>query len=380
MRSRIYLDYNATAPLCPLAAEHMQQYLGDRDANPSALYLEAEQVRGDFESARLKMARCLGVRPGELYFTSGATESINWAIRGTLAANPERRKIVTSRVEHAVTLDIARHLERSGIEVVLLEVDSRGRLNLDEVAAALDDNTALVSLMWTNNETGVEFDIQALGNMAREKGVIFHVDAAQKVGKGLPSLASMPVDLLSFSGHKFGAPKGVGGLFIKNGVGIRPLIWGGQHETGRRGGTENVAGVIAMSFALAHAVERWPHAAPTVRRLRDRLEEIILTALPNTQINGDTETRNDNTLSVCFSGIEGHGVVLTLSQMSVACASGSACTAHDEGPSHVLEAMGVDGAYIHGALRFSLGMDTTAEDIETAGRLIVDAVRHVSRI
>ena len=380
MRSRIYLDYNATAPLRPAAREAMLEYLGDRDANPSSLYLEAEQVRGDFEAARSEMARCLGIRSGELFFTSGATESINWAIRGVLEAREDRPRFVTTNVEHSVTMDIARRLRGDGVDVHILEVDEGGRLDPAAVEAALDERTAVLSVMWTNNETGVEFDIAAIGAIARARGVAFHVDAAQKVGKGLADLNSLPVDLLSFSGHKFGGPKGIGGLYVARGVGLRPLIWGGKHETGRRAGTENVPGVIGMAAALSETTRTWPEASEQVRAMRDRLESTLVEALPKIRVNGDPALRNENTLSVCYPGIEGHGVVLTLSQKGLACASGSACTAHDEGPSHVLEAMGVDGGSIHGALRFSLGEDHTADEIDRAAGLIIDAVRHVARI
>ncbi|MFT7617837.1 MAG: cysteine desulfurase [Planctomycetota bacterium] len=380
MRSRIYLDHNATTPLNPVAKEQMSPFLGDCDANPSSLYLEAEQVRGQFEQARKSMAACFGIRPGELFFTSGATESINWAIRGTLAANPKRQKFITSKVEHSVTLDIARRLEQSGVDVHYLDVDSGGELNLDELESALDDQTAILSLLWTNNETGVEFDVAKIGAMARKKGVIFHLDAAQKVGKGLPQLSQLPIDLLSFSGHKFGAPKGIGGLYMRNGVGVRPLIWGGHQETGQRAGTENVSGVMAMASALSEATEKWPDQASTVRQLRDRLQEHLVCAFPEAIVNGAVASRNENTLSMCFPGIEGHGVVLTLSQKGLACASGSACTAHDEGPSHVLAAMGVGLRFIHGAIRFSLGANHTEAEIDKAAGLIIASVHHVSRI
>ncbi len=379
MRSRFYLDHNATAPLHPKARQAMLEFLGDRDANPSSLYLEAEQVRGDFEDAREMMAACLGIRGDELTFTSGASESINWAIRGVVGAHPERRKVVTSQVEHAVTLDVAKHLGEQGYDICYLAVDSAGQLNLAEVEAALDDNTAILSLMWTNNETGVTFDIEKIGHLARAAGVPFHVDGAQKVGKGLGGLGDLPVDLLSFSGHKFGAPKGVGGLYVRRGVSLRPLIWGGQHETGRRGGTENVSGVMAMAAALEVATSTWPDVGPRLRRMRDELESNLGQEFPDMLINGADAQRNENTLSVCFPKIEGHGVVLTLSQKGLACASGSACTAHDEGPSHVLEAMGVPHSFIHGALRFSLGSELKPEEIEEVTRLIIAAVGHLSR-
>ncbi len=376
----VYLDHNSTTPVHPAALEAMLPFLREGYANPSSIHVAGENVRRVFEDARALMASLMGIRPAELYFNSGATESINWALRGVLEARPARPKVVVSAVEHSATLDVARRLAERGHELTVVPVDRSG--NLDEAALieALDERTGILSLIWANNETGVLFDVARLGRIARELGIVFHVDGVQKLGKGMPALADLPIDLLSFSAHKFGGPKGVGGLYVRRGVSIRPLIWGGHHETGRRAGTENVPGVIGMAAALEQAVVEWPEKAPRLRALREAFEGALRADHPDLLVNGSGAPRIENTLNVAFRGIEGHGVVLRLAQKGVYCSSGSACTAHDDGPSHVLAAMGLPGDHIHGAVRFSLGAGTDVEGLARARALIAEAVAGLAAV
>lgn len=285
---------------------------------------------------------------------------------------------MTSAVEHSATLDVVRRLERGGREVVVLPVESDGTLPVERVAEALAEDTALLSLIWLNNETGVFLDVEAIGALARERGVPFHVDATQLVGKRRLDLGAAPVDFASFSGHKFGAPKGVGGLWIRRGARIRPFLWGGGQETGRRSGTENVAGIVGMGAALEHSLAAWGGAEARIEGLRDRLVAALAAEFDVTE-NGAGAPRIANTASVCFRVIEGAAVVLTLSQRGVYCSSGSACTAH-EGPSHVLAAMGVPGDRIHGAVRFSFSSRHTDDDVAFAAEQVIEAVKHVSRV
>ena len=347
-------------------------------ANRELILLRWDNARNAVEESRERIAACLGARPAEIVFTSCATESINHAVRG-VADVRRSGAVVTSAVEHSVTLDVVRRLEREGRRVVVLPVEADGTLSLETVRGALADEAALLSLIWVNNETGVFFDIEGIGAATREAGIPLHVDATQLVGKRRLDLSSCPVDLLSFSGHKFGAPKGVGGLWIRRGARVRPLMWGGHQETGRRSGTENVAGIVAMAAAMEYSLAAWDRAEAEVARLRDRLVAGLRAELDILE-NGADASRAANTASVCFDRIEGAAVVLTLSQRGVYCSSGSACTARDEGPSHVLQAMGVPGDRIHGAVRFSLSHDHTEDEIDFAVARIVEAVRHVSRV
>lgn len=375
---RVYLDHNATSPVPDKVIAAMLPFLRNEPGNPSSIHGLGDHARNAIEEARERIAACLGARPAEIVFTSCATESINHAVRGVAGVRKEGA-VITSAVEHSVTLDVVRRLEREGRDVGILPVEPDGSLAIDTVRDALKADVALLSLIWVNNETGVSFDMESLGVVAREAGVPLHVDATQLVGKRRLDLVNAPVDLLSFSGHKFGAPKGVGALWIRRGARVRPFLWGGHQETGRRSGTENVAGIVAMAEAMEYSLAAWDSSESEVARLRDRLVTGLKAELDILE-NGVGAPRIANTASVCFDRIEGAAVVLTLSQHGVYCSSGSACTARDEGPSHVLQAMGVSGERIHGAVRFSLSHDQTEDDIDFAIARIVEAVRHVSRV
>lgn len=377
-RRTVYLDHNATSPVPEPVLEAMLPFLREESGNPSSIHAPGDRARAAVEDARERIAAQLGARAAELVFTSCATESINHAVRG-VADVRKTGSIVTSAVEHSAALDVVRRLGKSGRDVAVLDVESDGSLPLERVTRALESDVALLSLIWVNNETGVSFDVEAIGAAARERGVPFHVDATQLIGKRRPELASLPVDYVSFSGHKFGAPKGVGALWVRRGARIRPLIWGGHQETGRRAGTENVAGIVGMAAALEHSLGAWEGSEERIAALRDRLVAALKSELDVTE-NGAGAARIANTASVCFRAIEGAAVVLTLSQHGVYCSSGSACTASDEGPSHVLAAMKVPGDRIHGAVRFSLSPTHDETDVAFAAEHVIEAVRHVSRV
>ncbi|MEE9391229.1 MAG: cysteine desulfurase family protein [Planctomycetota bacterium] len=383
-RARLYLDHNATSPMPEVAIEAMMPFFRELSANPSSRHEPGEHARVALENARAQIAATFGARPAELTFTSGATESINWAIRGVLASRPGKMRIVTSVTEHPVSLDIVDRLEREGYEVLRLPVDGDGVLDPGSVAAALNDDTALLSLIGANNETGVRFDIDVIGELARSKGVPFHVDAVQLAGKEPQLMRDHPIDLLSFGGHKFGASKGVGGLIVRRGTRIRPLFWGGHQEGGKRSGTENLASVVGMAVALDYSHQQWAAHAVEIGRQRDRLQlglqSGVQAAGEKLLVNGGGAPRIENTLNVCFHGIEGIAIVLTLSQKGIDVSSGSACSASDPGPSPVLLGMGVPNDYIHGAVRFSLAPGHSESDIDFAIEQTLAAWNHVRRV
>ena len=378
-RSIVYLDHNATTPVVPEVIAAMNEVWEHTYFNPSSIHRGGEITRELVDDARASIGRSLGVRASEITFTSGATEAIVWALRGVLEARPERRRIVTTAVEHSAVLDTCERLERRGYEIVRLPVEADGTLAPEAVVAALTGDTALLSVLWANNETGVFIDVDTIGEIARERKVPFHVDAVQVVGKGVDDLESRPVDLVSFSGHKFGAPKGIGGLWARRGTRIRPLIWGGHHERGRRGGTENLAGIVAMARALTVHDETWRRRVDDIGKLRDRLEHGIVERT-DAFVIGAGAKRVANTVSIGFRNIEGAAVVRTLSERGVYASPGSACTAGVDGPSHVLAAMAVPGDFIHGAVRFSLGLEHTEAEIDAVVEAVAESVRHVSRV
>lgn len=379
-RKRIYCDTNATTRISDVAFEAMLPFLRESYGNPSSIHGAGQTARAAVETARETIADVIGIRPAELVFTSCATESINSAIRGALDLDPKKRKVVVSAVEHSATLDVCERLESQGYEIVRLAVEKDGSLPIDRVASAIDDRTAVLSLLWVNNETGVFFDVERIGALARDRGVVFHVDAAQFIGKGMTGVRDLPIDLLSFSGHKFGAPKGTGGLYIRRGSPIRPLVWGGHHEKGRRGGTENVPGIVAMGAALPDYDQKFRAHAQELERRRDRLSAALVRGIPALVENGAGAKRLPTTLNVCFPEIEGAAMVLTLSQRGIYVSSGSACTATSAGPSHVLVAMQVPGHLIHGSVRYSFSPDISESEIDIVADESLKAFRHVSRV
>ena len=360
----IYLDNNATTRVDERVFEEMRPYFCELYGNPSSMHFFGGQVQKKVDEARNRVAALLGALPDEIVFTACGTESDNAAIRSALEVFPEKRHIITSRVEHPAVLTQCRNLTKRGYRVTELNVDGNGQLDLKELAAALDDDTALVSLMYANNETGVVFPIEEAARITKEKGALFHTDAVQAVGKIPLNMAESAIDMLSLSGHKLHAPKGVGVLYVRRGTPFRPLLVGGHQERGRRAGTENTASIIAMGKACEVALLHMDEESGRVREMRDRLERELTALIPNTRINGGGTDRLPNTLSIAMEFVEGEGILLLLSEKGICASSGSACTSGSLEPSHVLRAMGVPFTCAHGSIRFSLSRFTTDAEID----------------
>jgi cysteine desulfurase len=362
----IYLDNNATTQVAPEVFAAMEPYLKDSYGNPSSAHALGQEMRGVVERARNQVAELLGASDeSEIFFTSGGSESDNWAIGGFLEQNPNRRHIVTTRVEHEAVRNLCEHLAAIGYEVTWLEVDRNGELDLDDLRRALRHDTGLVSVMLANNETGVLFPIEAIGRIVCENSAaVFHVDGVQAVGKIPISLGSWPVDLFSVSGHKFHAPKGVGALYIRNGVELAPFIIGGGQERGRRSGTEAVPNIVALGRACQLAQQFTGHQQ--IMTLRDRLEDEILATFPDARLNGtaDRSNRLPNTVHISFEGLEGGDILKMLDNAGICVSTGSACNSESEDISAVLRAMNVPSWIARGSIRFSLGRYNTAEEID----------------
>jgi cysteine desulfurase len=364
-----YLDNNATTQVAPEVLDAMVPFLTENYFNPSSMYEPARQTGLAVAAARKNIAECLGgVDPKEILFTGCATESNNTAIVGSAHGNPNRKHIITTAVEHPAVLEVCRELERNGYKVTYLKVDRNGNLDVHEFIQVLSPNTLLVSIMHANNETGVIFPIEQLSRIAKQTdpAIVFHTDATQTVGKLPINLArGLPfVDLLSFSGHKLHAPKGIGALFMRRGVRCRPFMLGGHQEDGRRAGTENVPYIVGLSKALSLAMENCDRDEAKILRLRDKLESVLIEKIPSVQVNGKGATRLPNTLNISFHYIEGEGMLFQLSAFGICASSGSACTSGSLEPSHVLRAMKVPFTAVHGSVRFSLSRYNTDEDID----------------
>jgi cysteine desulfurase len=362
----IYLDNNATTQVAPEVLEAMLPYFHELYGNPSSMHFFGGQVGRKIREAREKVAALINAEPDEIIFTSCGTESDNTAIRSALAANPGKRHIVISRVEHPAILSLAAHLEKEGYRVTELPVDGEGRINLDQFARSLTHETAIASLMWANNETGVMFPVEEAAAIARNKGVLFHTDAVQAVGKIPIDMKKNAIDMLALSGHKLHAPKGVGALYVRRGTRFSPFLIGGHQEKGRRGGTENSASIIGLGVACALAAKNMEKESTHVKNLRDKLEEALLVQIPNTRVNGDRVNRLPNTSNISFEFVEGEAILLLLNELGVCASSGSACTSGSLQPSHVLRAMGVPFTFAHGSIRLSLSVYNTEAEIDFA--------------
>ncbi|WP_165077481.1 MULTISPECIES: cysteine desulfurase NifS [unclassified Desulfovibrio] len=360
----VYLDNNATTAVAPQVLEAMLPYLGDLYGNPSSMHSFGGQVAEAVDTAREQLAALLGADPDEIIFTASGSEGDNAAIWSALQSRPERRHIVTTRVEHPAVLSVCRYWETQGYRVTMLGVDNKGRLDLEEYAATLGDDTAIVSIMFANNEVGNIYPIQQLAEIARDRGILFHTDAVQAVGKIPIDLKHLPVDMLSLSGHKINAPKGIGALYVRKGVRFRPLLRGGHQERGRRAGTENVPYIVGLGVAAQLCAEFMQAERVDVARLRDKLEYGLLERIPESRVNGDIEHRLPNTSNISFKNVEGEAILLMLDRLGIAASSGSACTSGSLEPSHVLRAMGVPFNYAHGSIRLSLSRYNTAEQID----------------
>ncbi|MBI4575812.1 MAG: aminotransferase class V-fold PLP-dependent enzyme [Planctomycetes bacterium] len=377
---RIYLDHNATTPLAPEAREAMGPYLGECYGNPSSVHTFGSRLRLALEEARARVGLLLGADPLDLVFTSGGTEADSAAILGVCAARPDRRHLVATRVEHPAVIEPLRTLERRGYRVTWLEVDAGGRLDPTQVEEALRGDTVLVTAMYANNETGVLFPVDAIGEVCRRRGVSLHVDCVQAAGREALRLAGRPIDSAAVSGHKVHGPKGTGVLYLRRGLPWEPLIRGGHQERGRRGGTENVAALVGLGVAAGLALGDLEAERERVRALRDRLEEGILEAFEDVQVNGDRRARLCNTSNVSFRRLEGEAILLSLDRLGVCVSTGAACQAGNTDPSHVLAAMGVPSTAIHGSVRFSLGRDTTEGDIDTTLDRLREVVGRLMRL
>jgi cysteine desulfurase len=373
----IYLDNNATTKVDEAVFAEMSPYFCELYGNPSSMHFFGGQVQKKIDEARTRVANLLGAMPEEIIFTSCGTESDNAAIRSALEIHPEKRHIITTRVEHPAVLTLCRNLSKRGYRVTELSVDGEGRLDIDELKAVIDEDTAIVSVMYANNETGVVFPIEEVGVIVKEKGAFFHTDAVQAVGKIPMNMAESTIDMLAVSGHKLHAPKGIGALYLRKGVPFRPFMVGGHQERNRRSGTENTASIIALGKACELAGQFMDDENTRVKAMRDRLEKEILAGIPNVRINGGLAERLPNTLSVAFEFVEGEGILLLLNEKGICASSGSACTSGSLEPSHVLRAMGVPFTCAHGSIRFSLSRFNTDAEIDMIIRELPPVIKRL---
>ncbi|MCD6539349.1 MAG: cysteine desulfurase NifS [Candidatus Omnitrophica bacterium] len=381
MRKIVYVDNNATTCVDPQVLEAMLPFLKDKYGNPSSMHTFGGRVSKDIEKARQEVAGLIGAEsPREIIFTSCGTESNNTAIISSLKVNPEKRHIITTKVEHPAILTLCKHLEEEGYKVTYLDVDSQGLLNLDQLRESITPETAIVSVMWANNETGVIFPIEEVAKICYERGVIFHTDAVQAAGKIPIKLKELPINFLSLSGHKLHAPKGIGALYVKRGTPFKPFIIGGHQERGRRAGTENVAGIVGLGRACQLAKDFIEEENTRVKYLRDKLEESILEKIPNTRVNGHRDLRLPNTTNIGFEFVEGEAILMLLDDRGICASSGSACTSGFLTPSHVLRTMGVPFTFIQGSIRFSLSRYNTQEDIEYILRELPSIIKRLREI
>ena len=365
MSTGIYLDNNATTMVAPEVVEEMLPFFTDQFGNPSSMHQFGNKVGRALKQARKQVQALLGAEhDSEIIFTSCGTESDSTAILSALKAQPERKEIITTVVEHPAVLTLCEHLEKEGYTVHYLKVDKKGRLNTKEFERLMSDQVAIASVMWANNETGTLFPVEEMAEIAAAAGVMFHTDAVQAVGKLPIDLKETSIDMLSLSGHKLHAPKGVGVLYLRRGTRFRPLLRGGHQERGRRAGTENTASIVALGKACEMALEAMEHEKTTVKALRDKLEHGILAQVPHCFVTGDPGNRLPNTCNIAFEYIEGEAILLLLNKMGIAASSGSACTSGSLEPSHVMRAMDIPYTAAHGSVRFSLSRYTKPEEID----------------
>ena len=374
----LYADHAATTALSPRALEAMTPYFRDAYGNPSSLYTFGQQAKSDLDAARAEVARCLNAKPEEIFFTSGGTESDNWALKAVAELRGGKgRHIITSAIEHHAILHTLEHLEKAlGFSVTYLPVDSLGRVDPQAVKAAIRPDTILITVMAANNEIGTIDPIAEIGAIAREAGVLFHTDAVQAVGHIPVDVSAWNCDMLSLSGHKFHGPRGVGALYVRRGLRLPPLIHGGGQEKGRRSGTENVAGAVGLAAALREAVDGLEARSVLLAARRDRLIE-GLTRLPCSRLTGDPVHRLPGTASFVFEGVEGEALLLHLDAKGICASSGSACSSASLDPSHVLLAIGLPHEVAHGSLRLSLGEENTDEDVDYLLQAVPEVVEYL---
>jgi cysteine desulfurase len=373
----IYFDNNATTPVAPEVLDEMLPYLRELYGNPSSMHTFGGQLHRKVEEARGKVAHLIGAEPEEIIFTSCGTESDNTAIMSAVESLPNKKHIVTTRVEHPAVLNFCKHLARKGFRVTFLPVNNHGQLNIDELLKAIDEDTALVSIMYANNETGVIFPIAEIAEILKERRILFHTDAVQAVGKIPIDTKELPVDMLSLSGHKLHAPKGVGALYVRKGTRFHPFIIGGHQERGRRAGTENVASLIGIGKACELAGKNLTEEITYLKGLRDKLETALLKSCPDVRVNGDTNNRLPNTTNISFEYVEGEAILLRINEYGICASSGSACTSGSLEPSHVLRAMGVPFTAIHGSIRFSLSRYNTEAEIDRVIEIMPEIIKEL---
>lgn len=361
----IYLDNNATTRVDPAVVEAMLPFFTEHFGNASSIHAFGSEVGKALKKARGQVQSLLGAEhDSEIIFTSCGTESDSTAILSALKAQPDRNTVITTVVEHPAILTLCEWLEKEGYIVHKLRVDKRGRLDMDEYKSLLNDRVAIVSVMWANNETGTLFPVEQMAELASERGIMFHTDAVQAVGKIPIDLKRSKIDMLSLSGHKLHAPKGIGVLYLRRGCRFRPLLRGGHQERGRRAGTENSASIVGLGQACELALSNMQLENTTVRRLRDKLEHGILSQISHCFATGDVGNRLPNTSNIAFEYIEGEAILLLLNKLGIACSSGSACTSGSLEPSHVMRAMGIPYTAAHGTIRFSLSCYNTEEEVD----------------
>ena len=381
MSKTVYFDNNATTQVAPEVREAMMPFFGELYGNPSSMHAFGGQVAAHVTKAREQVAAFLNCEPDEVLFTSCATESDNTALRGTADWYGKDLKVITTAVEHPAILQPSRRLKAQGHEVVELPVDGVGQIDLERLRAELKGSKrALVSAMWANNETGTVFPIQEIAEIAKECGAVVHTDAVQVAGKAPLDMKKVPVDLLSISGHKFHAPKGVGILFVRRGTKLKPFMLGGHQEGGRRAGTENVPYVVGLAKACELAMANMDAEAKQLTAMRDKLQAGILSACPNVRVNGDQAHRLPNTLNVSFEYIEGEAIAYHLSDEGICISTGSACASGSLDPSHVIRAMGVPFIAVHGSIRFSLSRYNTMDEVDYVLEKLPPIIRHLREL
>jgi cysteine desulfurase len=366
----IYLDNNSTTQIDPEVLEEMLPFLREQYGNPSSAYSFGRQVAKAIQQARERLAELLGCEPSEIVFTSCGTESDNTAIQSALLLDLDRKHIVTSKVEHSAILRHAETLARRGYEVTWLDVDEEGLIDLKALEEAVRQDTAIVSLMWTNNETGVLFPIAEAAEICRSKGTLFHTDAIQAVGKIAIDVSKIPINFLALSGHKLHAPKGVAALYVNRKSRFNPFIIGGSQENQHRAGTENAASIVALGKAAELTAKALQEEQTRVKALRDRFEEGLLQAISGSQINGHRIQRVSNTSNIAIEGVDSEGILMLLDQEGICCSAGSACTAGSLEPSHVLKAMGFSNDHARGSLRFSFSRFNSEAEVDQALKIV----------
>ena len=376
----VYFDNNATTKIAPEVFDEIKPYLTDLYGNPSSMHTFGGCLRNKIEEARAQVAELIGAEPEEIVFMSCGTESDNTALMSAVESYPQKRHVVTTRVEHPAVFNFVKHLARRGFRATFLPVDCQGRLDMDVFSKAIDDDTSVVSIMYANNETGVIFPIEEIGEILRERKILFHTDAVQAVGKLAIDVKRLPIDMLSLSGHKLHAPKGIGALYVRKGTRFYPYIIGGHQENGRRAGTENVAFIIGLGKACELAGKNLEKETVYLSKLRNKLERNLLKDCPDVRINGDTEHRLPNTTNISFEYVEGEAILLRLNEYGICASSGSACTSGSLEPSHVLRAMGIPFTAIHGSIRFSLSRYNTEAEIDKVSEIMPKIIKELREL